>query len=198
MKHKSDLKHTSTAKARAKDREKEAREGLRVAKDELGEVKEELQATKEELCTKSATLDWAYIEASEAKSSMERLIEKCNALHEDFRRQEALVSQRDGVIVELRDKACTLWAFRWLAFQRRAAKVFPSLDFNFQVPNEEEEEESVSKDKTDGGVYSDTPSSVPLPSEPEVPAEAGSSLSPAKASPSDLQQLRGSHNCGCS
>ena len=34
--------------------------------------------------------------------------------------------------------------------------------------------------------FSDTPSSVPLPSEAEVPAEAGSPLSPARTSPSDL------------
>ena len=56
-----------------------------------------------------------------------------------------MVSQRDGVIAELRDEACTLWASRWLAFQRRAAKDFPGLDFNFQVPDEEEAEESVLK-----------------------------------------------------
>ena len=43
MKHKSDLKHTLTTKARAKDREKDAKEGLRVAKDELRVVKEELR-----------------------------------------------------------------------------------------------------------------------------------------------------------
>ena len=35
MKHKSNLKHTSTVKKRTEDRENEAREGLRVAKDEL-------------------------------------------------------------------------------------------------------------------------------------------------------------------
>ena len=38
------------------------------------------------------------------------------------------------MIAELRDEACTLWATRWLAFRRKAAKVFPGLDFNFQVP----------------------------------------------------------------
>ena len=57
VKHKSNLKHTSTVKARAKDKEKEAREGLRVAKDELWEVKVELHAARKELCTKAATLD---------------------------------------------------------------------------------------------------------------------------------------------
>ena len=118
MKHKSDLKHTSTAKARAEDREKEAREGLRDAKDELREVKEKLQAAKEELCTKATALDRALREASEAESSVERLIEECNVLRGDFQRQKALVSQRDGVIAELRDEACSLWAFGWFAFQR--------------------------------------------------------------------------------
>ena len=51
------------------------------------------------------------------------------------------VSSRDGVIAELRDEACTLWASGWLAFRRRAAKAFPGLDFNFQVPDVEEVEE---------------------------------------------------------
>ena len=122
--HKSDLNHTSTAKARAED-EKEAIEGLRVVKDELRVVKEEFQATREELCTKAAALDLAHREASEAESSVERLAEECNALRGDLQRQEAMVSHRDGVIVELRDEACTLWAFGWLAFRCRATKVFP-------------------------------------------------------------------------
>ena len=39
--YKSDLKHTSTTKARAKDREKKAIEGLRFVEDELLVVKEE-------------------------------------------------------------------------------------------------------------------------------------------------------------
>ena len=100
-----------------------------------------------------------------------------------------MVSHRDGVIAELRDKACTLWASGWLAFQCRAAKAFPGLDFNFQVPDEEEAEESVSEDEADLGVFSDTPSSVPLPGEAEVPAEAGSLPSPVGASPFDFHGL---------
>ena len=100
-----------------------------------------------------------------------------------------MVSQMDGVIAELRDEACTLWASRWLAFQRRAAKAFPGLDLNFQVPNEEEAEESIYEDEADPGVFFDTPSFVPLPGEVEVPAESGSPLSPAGASPSDLHGL---------
>ena len=97
-----------TAKARAKDKEKKAREGLRVAKDEPQVVKEELQAAREDLWTKVVALVRARQEASEADTSMERLTEECNALLGDFQRQEALVSQRDRVTAELRDKACTL------------------------------------------------------------------------------------------
>ena len=97
-----------------------------------------------------------------------------------------MISQRDGVIAELRDEACTLWASGWLAFRRRAAKAFPGSDFNLQVLDEEEAEESVYEDEADPEVLSDTPSSVPLPSEAEGPIEASSSPSPAGALPSDL------------
>ena len=44
--YKSDLKHTSTAKARAEDKEIKAIEGLRSVEDELRVVKEEFQATR--------------------------------------------------------------------------------------------------------------------------------------------------------
>ena len=47
-------------------------------------VKEEFQASKEELCTKVTTLDRARRKAFEAESSVERLSEECNALHEDL------------------------------------------------------------------------------------------------------------------
>ena len=69
--YKSDLKHTLTAKARAKDREKKAIEDLRSIEDELWVVKEEFQATREELCTKAVALDRARQEASEVESSVE-------------------------------------------------------------------------------------------------------------------------------
>ena len=83
------------------------------------------------------------------------------------------------MIVDLRDEECTLWAFGWLAFQRKAAKVFPGLDFNFQVFSKGEGEESNSDNEADPVVFSDAPSSVPLPGEPEIeaPAAAGSPTS---------------------
>ena len=81
-----------------------------------------------------------------------------------------MISQRDGVIAELRDEACTLWASRWLTFRRRDAKAFPGLDFNLQVSDEEEAEESVYEDDADPEVFPDAPSSVPFPEEVEASA----------------------------
>ena len=43
VKHRSYLKHASTARARAEDKEKKVRKDLRVAEDELRLVREELQ-----------------------------------------------------------------------------------------------------------------------------------------------------------
>ena len=144
--YKSNLKHTSTAKARAKDREKKAIECLRFVEDELRVVKEEFQADREKQCTKEAVLDQARREASEAESSVVRLVEECNTLHGDLQRREDMISQRDGVIAELRDEAYTLWAS---GFGLRAAKAFPGLDFNLQVPDEEETEESIFEAEAD-------------------------------------------------
>ena len=151
-------------------------------------VKEEFQAAKEVLCTKAAALDRAFQEVSEVESSVEHLAEECNALRRDLQRWEAMVNPRDGVIVELRDEACTLWAFGWLAFRCIAAKDFLGLDFNFLVsdPDEEEVEESISEDEADPGVFFDTPSSTSLLGEAEVPAEVTSLLSPIEALPSSL------------
>ena len=54
MKHRSDLKHAPTARARAEDKEKK---DLKVAKDELQLAREELQVVKGDLCAKVTTLD---------------------------------------------------------------------------------------------------------------------------------------------
>ena len=121
-------------------------------------------------------MDRARREVSEAESSVERLDEECNMLRRDLQRREAMVNHRDGIIAKLKDEACTLWASRWPAFQRRVVQAFLGLNFNFPVPNpdEEEAEESVYEEEADLGVSSDTPSSAPLPGEAEVPTEAGS------------------------
>ena len=44
LKLRSDLRHTTTARARAEGREEKARDGLRVAEGELREVRDGLQA----------------------------------------------------------------------------------------------------------------------------------------------------------
>ena len=59
MKHRSDLKHASVARARAEDKENEARKDAKVAEDELQLAREELQAVKGDLWTKIAALERA-------------------------------------------------------------------------------------------------------------------------------------------
>ena len=124
-------------------------------------------------------------------SSVEHLTKECHRLCGDLQRREALVSQKEGVIAELRDEAYTLWPSRWLAFRRKATKVFSGLDCNFQVPTKEEAEESDSDDEADPVVFLDAPSFVPLPGEPEIeaPAKADSPTSIVGTSPSNLHGL---------
>ena len=74
-----------------------------------------------------------------------------------------MVSQKEGVIVELRDEACTLWASGCLSFQRKASKVFSGLSFNFPVPTEDEVGESDCHEEDGLGVSSTVPSSALLP-----------------------------------
>ena len=141
-----------------------------MVKDELQWSQNELRATREELCAardelrnKVALLDGARREASEAVSSIKRLTEECHGLRGDVQRQETLVVQKDGAIASLRDEVCTQWASGWLAFQRKAAKAYPGLDLNFDIPNDEEAEESFSADCS---------------GEPDTPADARSPFSP--------------------
>ena len=89
-------------------------------------------------------------------------------LRGDLQRQETLVVQRDGAIASLRDEACTQWAFGWLAFKRRVANAYPGLDLNFDIPSDEEAEESFSADCSE---------------EPATPAEALSPSLPSAPNP---------------
>ena len=145
------------------------RDELITSQGELRESKEELRTANDELRSKIALLDGARREASEAVNFTERLTEECCGLRGDLHQQINLVAQRDEVIGRLRDQASTQWASGWLAFQQRAANVYPGLDFKFDLPSDEEAEESLSAD------YSE---------EPGTPAEAHSLSSPY-APPSD-------------
>ena len=125
----------------------------------LRESKEELRTAKDELRNKTALLDGARREVSVAINSAERLTEECRGLRGDLHQQVTLVAQWDEVIGRLRDQASTQRASGWLAFQQKAANVYPGLDFNFDLPSDEEAEESLSEH------YS---------GEPDTPAEAHS------------------------
>ena len=121
VKHRSDLKHASVARACAEDKEKEARKDAKVTEDELRLDREELQPVKGDMWAKIAALERARQEALEASNSVERLTEELVRLQMDLVRQEVLASRRGEVIEELKDEACTQWASGWLAFQRRAS-----------------------------------------------------------------------------
>ena len=154
----------------AREKLKAARGELWVVKVEQQADKEELQVARDELHLKTMTLSQVCQEVVVAESTMGRLDEECHELHDDLLRKQALVSQNEGVIAELRDEACTLWASRWLAFRFKASKVFPGLSFNFSVPAEDEVGESDS-DREDGlGVSSTTPNFALLPGDPVVEA----------------------------
>ena len=83
------------------------REELLISQGELRGSKEETRAANDELRDKTALLDRARREASEAVSSAERLTEECRGLRGDLHQQVTLVAQRDEVIRRLRDEACT-------------------------------------------------------------------------------------------
>ena len=80
--------------------------------------------------------------------------------------QITLVAQRDEVIGRLKDQASARWASRWLAFQRRAVDAYPNLDFNLDLPSDEEVEESFS---TNYSQEPGTPAEAHSPSSPSVP-----------------------------
>ena len=81
-----------------------------------------------------------------------------------------MVAQKERVIAELRDEACTLWAYGWLSFRCKASKVFPGLRFDFPVPAEDEMGESESDGEDDHRVSSATSRSAFLPGDPDVEA----------------------------
>ena len=142
------------------------RDELITSRGELRESKEELRAANGKLLDKVALLGGARREASKAVNSVERLNEECRGLLGDLHQQITLVAQRDEVIGRLRDQASAQWASRWLTFQQKAANVYLGLDFNFDLPSDEEAEKSFSAN------YSQepgTPVEAHSPSSPSVP-----------------------------
>ena len=142
------------------------RDELITSWGELREFKEELRAANGELRDNVALLDGARREASEAINSVESQGEECRGLHGDLHQQITLVAQRDEVIGRLRDQASAQWASGWLDFQQKAANVYPGLDFNFDLPRDEEAEESFFANYSQ---ESGTPAEAHSLSSPSVP-----------------------------
>ena len=115
---------------------------------------------------------------------MERLTEELGRLRMDLARQEALASRRGKLITELKDEACTQWASGWLAFQRRASRAFPNLEFNIQL-SDEEVEGSAFEVKVDAGAeaFSGAPDRAPVLGDSRVPPGASPFALPAGAPP---------------
>ena len=150
----------------ARDELQTARDELITSRGELRESREELRAANDELRNKVALLDRARREASEAANSAKRLDEECDGLRGDLHQQITLVTQRDEIIGRLRKQASVQWASGLLAFQQKAAVVYPSLDFNFDLPGDEEAEESFSANysqETGTPAEADFPSSLSVP-----------------------------------
>ena len=186
MKHRSNLKHASVARARAEDKEKEARKDAKVVEDELRLAREELQAFKGDLLAKMVALEQARQEAMEVGNSTEGLTEEFGRIRMDLARQEALASRRGEVIAELKDETCTQSAFGWLAFQRWASRAFPDLEFNIQLSDEEIEGFAFEAEVDEGAkVFSGALDRAPMPGDPRVPPGASPFVSPAGAPPFD-------------
>ena len=71
--------------------------------------------------------------------------------------------------MSLRDEACTQWASGWLAFKRKAANAYPGLDLRFDIPSDEEAEESFS---VECSREPNTSAEVRSPSSPSAPTFA--------------------------
>ena len=109
---------------------------LRAIRNDLNSKEAQLEAARQEVSKSKMLLDTARHEHSEAAHSSERLSEECRGLRADFLQQVDTVAQRDEVIRQLRNQAGAQWASGWLAFQQKATRVYPDLDFDFDLPSD--------------------------------------------------------------
>ena len=139
---------------------------LRAANGDLNYKVTQLKAAHREAFEAKVLLEAARRESSEAANLAERLNEECRGLRADLHQRVSLVAQRDEVIRKLRDQASAQWASRWLAFQPKAVHTYSNLDFNFDLPSDEEAEESFS---TNYSQESGTPVEAHSPSSSSIP-----------------------------
>ena len=117
---------------------------LRAANGDLNDKETQLEAAHREASEGKALLETARRESSEVVNLLERLSEECRGLRADLHQRVSMVAQRDEVIRQLRDQASAQWASGWLVFQQKAVHAYLDLDFNFDLPSDDEAEESFS------------------------------------------------------
>ena len=115
---------------------------LRAVTGGLNKMEKQLEIARREASEGKVLLETARRESSEAVNLSGRLSEECRGLRTDLHQRDSMVAQRDEVIRKLRDQAGAQWASGWLAFQRKAIHAYSNLDFNFDLPSDEEVEES--------------------------------------------------------
>ena len=115
---------------------------LRAVTSGLNEVEKQLEISCREVLEGKVLLETAPRESSKAVSSSGRLSEECRGLRTELHQRDSMIAQTDEVIKQLRDQAGAQWASGWLAFQRWAIHAYSNLDFNFDLPSDEEVEES--------------------------------------------------------
>ena len=107
----------------------------------LNEMEKQLEIDRREVLEGKVLLETACHESYEAVNLSGRLSEECRGLRTELHQRDSMVAQRDEVIRQLRDQAGAQWASGWLAFQRKAIHSCSNLDFNFDLPSDEEAEE---------------------------------------------------------
>ena len=85
MKPRSDLRHTTMARARAEGREEKARDGLRVAEDELREVRDGLQAANDYRLVAKDELQAAQTELQVVRDELQSSQNELRVTREELR-----------------------------------------------------------------------------------------------------------------
>ena len=134
---------------------------LRAVTGGLNEMEKQLEISRREVLEGKVLLETARHESSEAVNLSGRLSEECRGFRTELHQRDSMIAQMDGVIRQLRDQAGAQWASGWLAFQRKAIHAYSNLDFNFDLPSDEEAEESSGSREpgTPAGVHSHSSSS---------------------------------------
>ena len=109
-------------------------------------------------------------ERAELRGQVQRMTEKTVKLKSDLKHTTSARARAEGREDEARkslrgpergELKRTEWASGWLAFQQKAANAYLGLDFNFDLPSDEEAEESFS---TNPSGEPDTPTEAHSPS----------------------------------